>query len=63
MAKGFEIECRVDVIETEQFIATNILEWRQFANLNQRIELEKLINAYNNIIQAHETDPSLKIDI
>lgn len=63
LAKGFEIESRIDVIEAEQFIATNILEWGQFANLNQRTELEKLIKAYNTIIQTHETDPSLKIDI
>jgi len=63
IAKAFEIEGRIDVIEAEQFIATNILEWGLFTNLKHRIELEKLIQAYNNIIQLHETDPSLKIDI
>lgn len=63
IAKGFEIEGRIDVIEVEQFIATNILEWGLFATQKHRVELEKLICAYNNIIDLHETDPSLKIYI
>jgi len=61
LAKGFEIEGRVDVIEAEQFIATNILEWSNFTNPNQRTELRRLVDAYNSLVERHETDPSLKI--
>lgn len=63
LAKGFGIEGRIDVIEAEQFIATNILEWSNFTNPNQRIELKRLIDAYNIIVEKHETDPSLIINI
>lgn len=63
IARGFEIEGRIDVIEAEQFIATNILEWSQFAEKSQRMEVIRLISRYNEIIQSVETDPSLAIDI
>lgn len=63
IAKGFEIEGRIDVIEAEQFIATNILEWSQFDEKSQRTELMRLISRYNEITQCVETDPSLAINI
>lgn len=63
IAKGFEIEGRIDVIEAEQFIATNILEWSQFTEKSQRIEVMRLISKYNEIVQRVETDPSLTIII
>lgn len=63
IAKSFDIEGRIDVIEAEQFIATNILEWSQFAEKAQRLEVVKLISRYNEIIQTIETDPSLIIQI
>jgi hypothetical protein len=61
IAKGFEIEGRIDVIEAEQFIATNILEWSQFTEKSHRSEVVKLISRYNEIIELSETDHSLKI--
>lgn len=63
LAKGFEIDGRIDVIEAEQFIATNILEWSQFSEKSQRGEVAKLITRYNEIVQRIETDPSLAINI
>lgn len=63
IAKGFEIEGRIDGIESKQFIATNIWEWSKFAEEAQREEIEQLINRYNNIVEEKETDPSLKIQI
>jgi len=63
IAKGFEIEGRIDVIEAEQFIATNILEWSLFVEKTQRLEITRLISKYNEIIEAIETDPSLAIQI
>jgi len=63
IAKGFAIEERIDVIEAEQFIATNILEWSQFAEKYQQAEIARLIHRYNEIIESVETDPSLLITI
>jgi hypothetical protein len=63
LAKGAGIEERIEVIEAEQFIATNILEWSQFAEKAQHTEIRKLISKYNEIVQAIETDPSLKITL
>lgn len=63
IAKGFEIEGRIDVIEVEQFIATNILEWSKFKEKSHRPEILKLINKYNEIVQRVETNPSLLIDL
>ena len=63
IAKGFEIEGRIDVIEVEQFIATNILEWSQFAEKSQRAEIIRLISKYNEIVESVETDPSLIINL
>jgi len=63
IARGFDIEGGIDVIEAEQFIATNILEWSQLVAKSQRIEIERLILRYNEIIESIETDPSLLITI
>jgi len=63
IAKGFDIEGRIDVIEVEQFIATNILEWSYFAEQSNRSEINKLISRYNEIVREVETDPSLLIEI
>ena len=63
IAKGFYIEGRIDVIEAEQFIATNILEWSRFEEKAQRLEVVKLIKKYNELVKEVETDPSLRIDI
>lgn len=63
IAKGFDIEGRIDVIEAEQFIATNILEWSGFAEKSQRVEVARLISKYNEIVGTVETDPSLLIQM
>ncbi len=62
IAKGFGVDGRIDVIEAEQFIATNILEWGQFAEKSHRTEIVRLIAQYNAIVQKYETDPSLRIE-
>jgi len=63
IAKAFDIEGRIDVIEAEQFIATNILEWSHFAEQSNRSEINRLISRYNEIVREIETDPSLLIEI
>lgn len=54
---------RVDLIEFEQFIATNVFELGRFNVDERKKTFQKIIDAYNDIITKHETDPSLKIDM
>ncbi len=54
---------RVDLIEFEQFMATNIHEMTRFRLNERRATLERIIAAYNAIIDAHESDVSLKIQL
>lgn len=56
-----KIADRLDIIEAEQFIATNVMEWGKFAAEPQRHEVVRLIEAYNQIVEKVETDLSLKI--
>ena len=63
IAKGWNIDGRIEVLEAEQFIATNILEWSKFSSQSQREQLNKLIERYNEIVAECETDPSLKIQV
>lgn len=61
LAKNQGIRDRIDIIEAEQFIATNIMEWGCFSTAPQRQEVERLINRYNEIIEKVETDWGMKI--
>jgi Domain of unknown function (DUF4928) len=52
---------RVDILEAEQFIATNVYELSKFETAQRKITVERLIEKYNEIIDECETDPSLKV--
>ena len=62
LAKFQNIGDRVEILAAEQFLAANIIEWGQFATINQRTEIDKLVARYNEIIEIAEADHSLKID-
>lgn len=66
MAEGLldnlAISDRVDVIEFEQFIATNVFEIGQFRAQGRNEAILRIIDAYNEIIAEHESDPSLRIE-
>jgi hypothetical protein len=61
LAKNWDIEKRIDILEIEQFVATNILEWSEFLENQRPLKVRALIEAYNRIVEKVETDPSLKI--
>lgn len=63
LAKQGDLEDRIDVIEIEQFIATNIYEWSKFARDERQISLRRLIERYNEIVAECESDPSLRIEL
>lgn len=54
---------RVDLIEFEQFVATNVFELGNFSVDGRKATFEKIIAAYNAVVGSHETDPSLRIEM
>lgn len=52
---------RVEVLDAEQFIIANLHELGGFRSIERRLKVESLIEKYNEIIAAKETDPSLRI--
>ena len=54
---------RVDILEAEQFVATNLYELSLFKSSERKVTVEKLVSRYNEIIEVCETDPSLKISL
>ena len=63
LAKNADIAERIDIIEIEQFIATNVYEWSAFQQTKRSVTVRQMVEAYNRIIDQCETDPSLKIEM
>jgi hypothetical protein len=54
---------KVEVLDITQFLVANMLEWTGFNGSQRRHTFEELIARYNGIVEACETDPSLKIEV
>ncbi|WP_410210667.1 DUF4928 family protein [Aquirhabdus sp.] len=54
---------RVDILEFEQFLASNVIELGRFNASGRRATLQKIIETYNLIIETVENDFSMKIDL
>ncbi len=52
---------RVDLLDAEQFLATNVYEWSLFKISDCRPTVERLLTRYNAIVEQCEADPSLKV--
>ncbi len=63
LAEQINIAERLDIFEAVQFLAGNVYEIGKFAQDGRQTTAEQLINEYNVIIDACETDPSLRIDV
>jgi hypothetical protein len=61
LAKEADIANRIDILEIEQFVATNVYEWSGFDEVQRPIKVRQLVDTYNRIIEDCETDHSLKI--
>ncbi|MGH6922447.1 MAG: DUF4928 family protein [Propylenella sp.] len=53
---------RIDVIEIEQFLASNLYEWSEFDRDARPATVQQLIDRYNEIVSKCESDPSLRIE-
>ncbi len=63
LAKNAGVADRLELLEVEQFLATNIHELGLFEAKQRRVKIEELVARYNEIVDEHETDPGLRIDI
>jgi Domain of unknown function (DUF4928) len=61
-SKQAGIEERIDVIEIEQFLAANLYEHSGFDKLTRPVVMQRLIDAYNDMVAECESDPSLRIE-
>lgn len=61
LAKNANVDDRLDILEIEQFVATNIYEWSRFEHAQRPVRIQDLVHAYNRIVDQAETDPSLRI--
>ncbi len=52
---------QLDVLDAEQFIVANLHELAGFRSDQRRVTVEALVDKYNAIVGANETDPSLTI--
>ena len=53
---------RIDALDIRQFLVGNVMEWAKFSVVDRRDVIGQLLIKYNEIIEACETDPSLKIE-
>ena len=63
LAEAQNIADRIDIFEVEQFIATNIYEISRFGHDSRKVTVEQLVDKYNAIVQSHETDPGILLQI
>jgi hypothetical protein len=63
LAENIGIQSRVDVYDVEQFVSLNLYEKFHFDLARQEETLNAFVDIYNRIIDDHETDPSLRIEI
>ena len=63
LARNADVSDRIDILEVEQFVATNVYEWSRFEHTQRPLTVRELVETYNRIIEQSETDPSLKISV
>jgi len=63
LSENAGIADRIDVFEIEQFVALNLYEMGQFKAGGRKAAVVKLVEHYNAVVKAFETDPSLMIEI
>lgn len=61
--RAASMEDRVDVLDAGQFLTANIYERSLFDAAGCRETLSRLVVRYNEIVDRHETDPSLRIRV
>ena len=63
IATDHGMEERIEVLDFEQFIASNIYELSQFKASARKLAVGRIIEAYNQIVSNCENDPSLRVEL
>jgi hypothetical protein len=63
LLKAAQLADRVDVLDVGQFLTANVYERSLFKAAACKVTLSKLLERYNEIVEACETDPSLRIKL
>lgn len=61
-AENLDIEGRVEIMDALQFLTANLYEMSLFKASQRKITIERLAEKYNEIVDKHERDASLRID-
>lgn len=61
LAQNARISARIDVLDIEQFLTTNIYEWCRFQGQQRSASMNDLVTIYNQIVHEVEGDPRLNI--
>jgi Domain of unknown function (DUF4928) len=61
LADSLDIQGRVEILDAVQFIVTNLYEMSLFRTGERKVTVERLIDKYNEVVIANETDSSLTI--
>ncbi len=61
LLKNSELIDRVDVLDAVQFITANVYERSLFKSAECKMTLGKLLEHYNEIVEACEADPTLRV--
>ncbi|MDR0593094.1 MAG: hypothetical protein LBG60_07545 [Bifidobacteriaceae bacterium] len=48
--------------DAQRFLSANLGEWSRFDPTARNVKIADLVGQYNAIVDAHETDPSLRIE-
>lgn len=57
------MEGRIEVLDFEQFIASNVYELSQFKASARKVTVGRIIEEYNRIVSECENDPSLRVEL
>jgi Domain of unknown function (DUF4928) len=63
LAESADILDKLEVLDIEHFLASNLHERAFFQTKYRTAKTSELLEHYNRLIEAHETDPSLKINL
>ena len=63
LADNVGVRSRIEFVDFLQFMITNLHEWSLFEAQGRTNKVAELVECYNALISANETDPSLRIEI
>lgn len=63
LAEQIQLADRIEVLDIEQFVATNVHELGGFKAAEVAASFREIVVRYNALIDAHQSDPSLKISV